>query len=367
MAASQPSRWTVTDPERSCLRPGRSRRSATARTLGTFLPLAMLLLAGLGASAEAGLRIAVISDMNGAYGSTGYRPTVNRAIARILEIRPDLVVSTGDMVAGQRRPHLSRSEVERMWSAFHAEVSEPLAAAGIPLVVTPGNHDASAYPGFAQERDIFEQQWSKRPPSVSFLDKTGYPFRYAFAANDVLFVSLDVTRIGPLSAEAMDWLRDLLEAHGAAFKHRVVFSHLPLWPVAHGRETEHIGDPEMQATLEDLGIDLYLSGHHHAFYPGAKGGVTFVAQACLGAGPRRLLGAASRAPRGFALVEFSDDTLHITALTGEDMATPLDWRTLPPRISSPVSDLVRADLAGTALPGNPGWNGTRAAQAGGDR
>lgn len=343
------------NPEQSGAPPDAPAGARTARRpVALILAIVLLATAGFAGAADA-LRVVVISDLNGSYGSTDYEASVGHAVARILELEPDLVISTGDMVAGQRRPHLTRAEVQRMWSAFHAEVSQPLDAAGIPLVVTPGNHDASAYPGFAQERDIFEQQWSKRPPSVSFLDKSGYPFQYAFATGEVLFVSLDVTRLGPLAADAMDWLRDLLAEHGARFKHRVVFSHLPLWPVAHGRETEHIGDPEMQATLEELGIDLYLSGHHHAFYPGAKGGVTFVAQACLGAGPRRLLGASSRAPRGFTVVQFTDDALRITALTGEDMATSLDWNTLPPRISSPVSDLVRADLAGTAIPGNPGW------------
>ena len=101
------------------------------------------------------LRVAVISDLNGSYGSTRYSARVAAAIERVIALEPDLVISTGDMVAGQRRPVLTEREVRAMWAAFHAEVTEPLSRAGIPLAVTPGNHDASAYGGFEQERDLF--------------------------------------------------------------------------------------------------------------------------------------------------------------------------------------------------------------------
>ena len=87
---------------------------------------------------SASLRVAVISDLNGSYGSTDYRSTVSAAINRIIAINPDLVISTGDMVAGQRRPHLSEEELGAMWRAFHRTVTEPLHEAGIALAVTPG-------------------------------------------------------------------------------------------------------------------------------------------------------------------------------------------------------------------------------------
>ena len=108
-------------------------RRLLARTV-----MLLLLFAPAFSGAAQALRVAVISDLNGAYGSLEYPAAVDRAVARIVALKPDLVISTGDMVAGQRRPHLARGEVERMWAAFHARVSDPLAAAGIPLAVTPG-------------------------------------------------------------------------------------------------------------------------------------------------------------------------------------------------------------------------------------
>ncbi len=138
--------------------------------------LTVLLLVTVGRAAADPLRIAVISDMNGGYGSAEYESSVDGAVLRIVELKPDLVISTGDMVAGQRRPHLTRNQVEAMWRSFHAHVSEPLAKAGIPLAVTPGNHDGSAYHGFELERQMYGEQWSARRPAVTFIDATHYPY-----------------------------------------------------------------------------------------------------------------------------------------------------------------------------------------------
>ena len=105
------------------------------------------------ASAENTLRVAVISDINGRYGSTDYDERVTVAVARIVALKPDLVLCTGDVVAGQRpSPKLSSQELERMWRAFHRLIRTPLEQAGIPVLMSPGNHDASAYPGFSLER-----------------------------------------------------------------------------------------------------------------------------------------------------------------------------------------------------------------------
>ncbi len=308
---------------------------------------ALLLLALPGAARE--VRVAVISDLNGDYGTTEYADTVDDAIARIVELRPDLVISTGDMVAGQRRPHLSHAELEAMWAAFHARVGAPLAAAGIPLAVTPGNHDASAYAGFAGERAVYEAHWAQRRPALRFVDATNYPFHYAFSLGEVLFIGLDATTVGALPDAQMRWLAVLLAEHGARYARRVVFSHLPLWPVAAGRETETIGDPALQALLSDAAVDLYLSGHHHAFYPGHKDGTLFVSQACLGAGPRRLLGGAERTSRSFTLLGLAPEQLEVAAYLAPGFVTPLDWHDLPREVRSPAATLRRADLAD--LPG----------------
>jgi len=304
----------------------------------------VLLLVTVGRAAADPLRIAVISDMNGGYGSAEYESSVDGAVLRIVELKPDLVISTGDMVAGQRRPHLTRNQVEAMWRSFHAHVSEPLAKAGIPLAVTPGNHDGSAYHGFELERQIYGEQWTSRRPVVSFVDDAHYPYHYAFAAGDGLFVALDATTLGELPPEQLAWLKDLLARHGDRYKQRVVFSHVPLWPFTQGREREFIGDPKLEQLLREADVGLYLSGHHHAFYPGHKDGVHLVSQACAGAGPRRLIGSGARSPRTITLIEIDGAQLRLAALKEPDFTQPVDWRTLPERIRSQAAELIRADL-----------------------
>lgn len=309
--------------------------------------LAMLLLAvAWQPAARAALSVIVISDLNGSYGSTNYEPGVSLAVSRILELEPDLVISTGDMVAGQRlHPPLGAPAVEAMWRAFHATVSAPLSEAGIPLAVTPGNHDASAYASFRAEREIFRQQWQSRAPRLEFVDRDGYPFSYAFALEGVLFVSLDVTKVGTLDEAQRRWLDELLAAHGKRYRHRVVFSHLPIYPFTDGRESEVSADHELERILRRHQVELYLSGHHHAYYPGYHGGIRFVSQACLGAGPRPLIGTGSRAGRAITVLEFPEQgSITIGALGGPRFRDPVEIGGLPQRIESRFGTLLRDDL-----------------------
>lgn len=281
--------------------------------------------------------------MNGGYGSTDYAPRVGAAIARIIALRPDLVIATGDLVAGQRRPHLGRAEVEAMWAGFHRVVSDPLADAGIPLAVTPGNHDASGYDGFQMERDIFRAEWDSHRPSLDVLEGGDYPFHYAFKVDDVLFLSLDATTVGPLTGDQTEWLRETLS--DSTSRAAVAFGHLPLWPLTQGRETEVIGDPDLARLFAASGIDLMLSGHHHAFYPGREDGVLYVGQACLGDGPRALIGDEAKAPHSFTWIEIGDDgKISVSAFEAPDYLRTTDFRTLPPRIPHLLGELTRMDL-----------------------
>ncbi len=72
------------------------------------------------------LRVVVVSDLNGAYGSTAYEPEVHRTVRLIREVwRPDLVLAAGDLVAGQR-PALTDGNVRAMWAAFDSSVAGPM-------------------------------------------------------------------------------------------------------------------------------------------------------------------------------------------------------------------------------------------------
>ena len=173
-----------------------------------ILVLLLLLLA----TPAAALRVVVVSDLNGSYGSTEYGKDVYAAVEAIISIGPDLVISTGDMVAGQRRPHLTEPEIRAMWRGFHAVVSDPLAEAGIPFLVTPGNHDASAYGGFEREREIFREEWRTRTPPWPVTGN--WPLQYAVDVEGIRFTSLDVTTVGSFSVGQTEDLKQLFEGAG---------------------------------------------------------------------------------------------------------------------------------------------------------
>lgn len=287
------------------------------------------------------LRVAVISDLNGSYGSTTYGPLVHDATTWLAEVvKPDVVLTTGDMVAGQR----AGLDYGAMWAAFHEAVTDPLASAGVPLAPTPGNHDASGYATFADEREIYITQWQARRPAVTFVEDTYYPLRYAFRMGPALFVSLDDTIIAPLDDPQRAWLRQVLEAHADA-PVKIVYGHVPLYAVAQGREDEALEDEALEAMLVELGVDAFVSGHHHAYYPGKRGALRLISMACLGSGSRRLIGESSASPRGVAIIDVEGDQLVGVELhTGDGFATTVPRASLPPLVSYHDHAIVRDDL-----------------------
>lgn len=337
-------------------------RTSTARKAAVALVVAMIISTGCDLAASeapaaedavepvatpparrpgAPLRIAVISDLNRSYGSVEYGAEVRAAVARVIDLQPDVVLSTGDMVAGQRRG----LDYAAMWQGFHGAVSDPLAEAGLPFAVTPGNHDASAYARYAAERAEFVAQWNgARKPPLHYLDDTDYPLRYSFVMGDVLFVSLDATRVGALSDDQMAWLGRQLEA-GADRRVKILFSHLPLYPFARGREREIIGDPALERLAEAHGVTLLLSGHHHAFYPGRRKALRLVGTSCLGSGRRALLGAEHPSPRSIVVLEVENGELvSVEAHAGADFTKVVPRGSLPPQVGRGDMRILRDDL-----------------------
>lgn len=144
---------------------------------------------------------------------------------------------------------------------------------------------------------------------------------------------------GALPAEQMQWLDSLGDRDGPT----VAFSHLPLHPVAQGREAEIIGDPALARMFERIGVDLHLSGHHHAYYPGSDGEVAYVAQACLGGGPGTLIGENRRSSKGFTLIEVSEGNIKVAGHSTDGFdAIPLS------DLPTSIGKIMRLDLAPTA-------------------
>ncbi|MFK7984880.1 MAG: metallophosphoesterase [Sandaracinaceae bacterium] len=284
-------------------------------------------------------RVAVISDLNGAYGSTEYGEAVHAAVDQLLSLHPNLVLSTGDMVAGQRRG----VDHAAMWQGFHAAVSDRLASASIPFAVTPGNHDGSGYAAWTAERTEFVQQWSGRRPEVAMVDEAEYPLRYSFVAGPAFFISLDATVIGEMQPEQMRWLERQLRR--APRETVVVFGHLPLHPFAQGRERETLGDTRLESLLLRYGVDVFVSGHHHAYYPGRRGPLRLVSTACLGSGPRPLLGVDQASERSILLFELEESGIgSLEAFGGAHFDEPIRREDLPASVGTEERQIQRDDL-----------------------
>ncbi len=286
-------------------------------------------------------RIVVLSDMNGSYGSTSYGDPVEQAVRATIQLEPHVVLTAGDMVAGQR----AGLDYEAMWSAFHETVTEPLSAAGIPFAVTPGNHDASGYAAYTGERTIYQQQWLQRIPEVDFLDDQHYPFMYSFTVGPALFISLDATLVGPLDQEQFDWVSDQLEL-GKDFPVKIVYGHVPLHPFTEGRESEILADRELEDLLVDSDVTLFISGHHHAYYPGQHDDLRVASMACLGSGPRTLLGDDGRSERSILVVEYDRYGLtSLDALGGPAFDEVVERETLPTAVGNSDYMIIRDDIA----------------------
>jgi hypothetical protein len=286
--------------------------------------------------------IAFISDLNGRYGNPDYDQRVTDAVQKILEVKPDLVICTGDMVAGQRRPILGVDQLDRMWRGFNKVVTDPLAAAGIPLLVTPGNHDGSAFPEFATEQQKFARQWNQHRPALDMLPGSQWPRRYAVLNEGVLYVAFDGTRPGSLPGEELEFVAGMLEQWAGKAAKIVVFSHLPMWPLATGREYEIIDDPALLQLLHAHQVSVYASGHHHVFFPGKDGaGMIHLAVGALGGNARAFSGQPEAQDYSFGVLEISSGQLAVRAFPAPGFTESVPVARLPEYVDGPLGRLTR--------------------------
>jgi hypothetical protein len=302
------------------------------------------------------LRIVVISDLNSAYGSTSYEPEVHQALKLIPTLKPDLVLCSGDMVAGQN-PKLSNAQIQAMWAAFDRQIAQPLRQQNIPFGFTLGNHDASSALDqnqryrFQNERNLAANYWQNpaHNPGVKFVDKTDFPFYYTFSQNKSFFLVWDGSS-HHIPADKLAWVEKSLASPAARrAKVRMVIGHLPLYAVAEGRNKpgEVMKNAEqLRALLERYQVHTYVSGHQHAYYPGKRGNLELLHTGLLGAGPRALIGSQRRSPKTLTILDLDFDQPDLVGYTTYDMATltVIETRTLPRFLLGHNGRVLRRDL-----------------------
>ncbi|MCP9834844.1 MULTISPECIES: metallophosphoesterase [unclassified Cyanobium] len=298
----------------------------------------------LAAPPRGGTRLVLISDLNSSYGSTTYVAEVHRGVAQIPSLRPDLVICAGDMVAGQKAG-LGRQRLAAMWASFERSVLSPLRRAGLPFAPAMGNHDASGASAsgrflFADDRAEAARFWNARRDALglSFVDTGNFPFHYAIRQDDVFVLVWDAST-AQVPAEQLRWAERILASPAArSASRRLVVGHLPLRAVSQGRDRPGevlARSAALQQLLERHGVEAYVSGHQHAYFPARLGQLDLFQLGAMGSGPRRLLG--QNAP--------PFQTLTVLDLVGSPprlVDTSFDLRTLrridPQRLPRSLSD-----------------------------
>ena len=312
---------------------------------------------GLYQPSRGDIRLVVISDLNGAYGSTDYDPEIDTAMALLPFWQPDMVLCSGDMVAGQDLS-LSEAQLQAMWTAFDDHVATPLRRASLPYGFTIGNHDASSARGpsggftFEQERAVARNYWNDpaHDPRIEFIDRYDFPFYYSFKFGDAFFVAWDGSS-SQIPLDELDWVEKALtspEAQAAQIK--ILLGHLPLYAVAEGRNLpgEVMADADqLQAMLERHNVHTYISGHQHAYYPGHKDGLQLLHAGVLGSGPRPYVGETLPSRKSLTVLDIRFDDPELTTYTTYDMEalTLINLEDLPRVIAGHNGTVLRRDVA----------------------
>lgn len=306
------------------------------------------------------LRFVVLGDFNGPYGSLSYPAPLARVLRAVTGTwRPDLLLSPGDVVAGQSRS-LSADDLAALWQAFDANVATKLREAGVPFAFAMGNHDGSSLTDragaylYPLDRAAAQAYWGQEMyrANLAYLDRADFPFNFTFRFDEAFVAVIDASS-ATVSAAQRAWLAGALASTPAREAGlRVVVGHLPLAAVGEGRDApgEVIAEAEaLLALLEEGGVDMYVSGHHAAYYPGRLGEVELLFAGGIGA--RRLLGHDAdprstvtvvdvwHSPLRFAYSTFDAATLEPLEVHGLPLALPSGVR-LSGRAGQTVTERV---------------------------
>ena len=299
-------------------------------------------------------RIAVISDLNSQYGSTEYEPEVKQAIALMPQWQPDLVLCGGDAIAGQKAS-LTEAQINAMWQAFDRHIAKPLRQQQIPFGFTIGNHDGSGAIKdqklvFQGERDLARDYWLEHQNQLglNFIDRGDFPFYYSFQQNGIFFLVWDAST-HVFSPEQLAWIEQTLDSDIARqAKARIAIGHLPLYPVAAAKNKpgEYIAQGEkMRSLLEKNQVLVYISGHHHVYYPGTKGSLELLHAGALGQGARQLIDSDLLPYQTVTVIDLETESSQLTYTTYNAKTWELiNSDELPPYIKNESGTIFRSNL-----------------------
>ncbi len=256
-------------------------------------------------------QFALVSDRTG-----GVRAGVfPKAVKRLNELRPEFVVSVGDLIKGGAKQTNERV-LREQWKEFNSFIE----GFDMPFFYLPGNHDVG--------NDVADRIWD---------DLYGVRY-YSFTYKNVLFLCLN-TQDGPgtkpplLGDKQIQWAIGELKKHHKA-RWTLIFIHQPLWLMEEGIEIRNKGKkilrrsdtgwPKMEKALGDRKYTVF-AGHVHHYGKYMRNQRAYYTLGTTGGGSRL---------RGTALGEFD----HVTWVTMTDQG---------PRMANLLVDGILSDDVAT--------------------
>ncbi len=180
--------------------------------------------------------------------SQSLQPTHRLIAERILALKPDFVLHTGDLVA--------HGSLSAEWDLFF-EI-ERATLASVPLFPSLGNHEQN-------DRRYFE----------AFV-LPGNERWYSFEWGNARFISLQIDAIVPFGrqSEQVQWLEATLAANTQPWL--IVFFHVPPYDAL---PDDSMGDAvriNLVPLFERYNVDLVLNGHNHNYQRSIVNGITYI-------------------------------------------------------------------------------------------
>lgn len=282
------------------------------------------------------MKIAVISDLNSSYLDLRYTDSAKDVIQYLKkEDDLDAILITGDMIPGQvtqeirnKYPGRKSVTIKQLWRSFRENIYKPLKKMGVPILITPGNHDAGFGKLIEDERQIYKEMWRdyfKKQPYGNYIfpPELAYKknnFTYAFQIKGLTFLSLDATR-SIISEEQTAFIMKLLAK--TLPNKLIAFGHLPFFPFSQQKKGrwEYLHSLELYHLFKKFRIP-YFSGHTHVYFPGkvitdSKQGYRKrnwynISVGCLGTGQRYVNKGEAKQLPSFLIVEFDTDQIQET-------------------------------------------------------
>ena len=177
--------------------------------------------------------------------------------AALTAIGPDAIVISGDLTQRARRAQFAAAR----------EFVDGLRAAGLPVIVVPGNHDVPLW-------DVTRRFFRPLARFRRYIEPHPFPL---FADDKVAILGINTARSltikdGRVSREQLACIRERFAAAPRGAR-RMLVTHHPLVELPWGEKGERLeaagrSAAAVEAAL-DAGVHLLLAGHHHRPFSGS--------------------------------------------------------------------------------------------------